>query len=72
MLPHCDQMILGTTRALITKVPFGWLDVSCNVLMGCQKFSVCVPMHGMQAYKSYKWGAFYHVHVCPQVIIQNI
>ena len=51
MFLHCDQMILGGTRAPITKVPFGQFDVSNNVSIGCQKFSVCVPMHGMQAYK---------------------
>ena len=51
MLLHCDQMILGGTRALITKVPFGQLDISSNASMECQYFSVCVPMHGMQAYQ---------------------
>ena len=44
-------MILGGTRALITTVPFGCLDVNSKVSMGCQIFSVCVPMHGMQAYQ---------------------
>ena len=51
MLLYCDRMTLGNTRALITKVSFGQLDVSSNVSMGHQKFSVCVLMHGMEAYQ---------------------
>ena len=46
--PPPDQ-ILDPPLAPITKVPFDWLDISSNVSMGCQKFSVCVPIHGMHA-----------------------
>ena len=50
-------MILGGTRALETKIPFGQFDVGSNVCMGCQKISVCVAMHGMQAYQITQVGS---------------